>query len=67
MYIRSAYTEASTTPIEAMIAIACSASNAPSRIRNSPAKLAEPGIARVASAAIRNSTASIGARNAIPP
>ena len=39
----------------------------PSRIRNSPTKFDEPGIARFASATIRNSAASTGARNAIPP
>ena len=40
---------------------------APSRIRNSPTKFDEPGIASVASVTIRNRVASTGARNAIPP
>jgi hypothetical protein len=39
----------------------------PSRIRNSPTKFAEPGIASVASATMRNSRASTGARKARPP
>ena len=34
---------------------------------NSPMKFEEPGIASVASATIRSSAASTGARNAIPP
>ena len=50
-----------------MIAIASLVWNSPSRIRNSPTKFADPGIASVASATIRNSAASTGARNASPP
>ena len=34
---------------------------------NSPTKFEEPGIARFASVTIRDSVASTGARNAIPP
>ena len=64
---RSAYTLAMTTPANAMIAIASLAWNTPSRIRNSPTKLAEPGIASVASETIRKIDASTGALNAIPP
>ena len=41
-------------PLKAMIAIASFALKTPSRIRNSPTKFAEPGIASVASATIRN-------------
>jgi hypothetical protein len=67
MNIRSMYTEASATPVNAMIAITSLALKSPSRIRNSPAKLAEPGIASVARATIRNSDESTGARNATPP
>src|SRR3954464_2861281 len=36
-------------------------------MKNSPTKFEEPGIASVASAEIRNSAASTGARNAMPP
>ena len=39
----------------------------PSRMRNSPTKFEDPGIARLASATIRNSVASTGARKAMPP
>ncbi len=39
----------------------------PKRIRTSPTKLGEPGIASVAKPMIRNTAASIGVRNAIPP
>ena len=39
----------------------------PSRIRNSPTKFDEPGMARLASATIRNRVASTGARKAMPP
>ena len=53
--------------MKAITAIASLALNTPSRIRNSPTKLGEPGIARVASATMTNSDASTGARNAIPP
>ncbi len=55
MNSRSAYTLAITTPLNAMIAIASLALKTPSRIRNSPTKFDEPGIASVASATIRNS------------
>ncbi len=41
--------------------------NTPSRIRNSPMKFGDPGIASHANVTIRNSVASTGARNAIPP
>ena len=64
---RSAYTLAITTPLKAMIAITSFALKTPSRIRNSPTKLAEPGIASVANATIRKSVASTGARKARPP
>ncbi len=50
-----------------MIEIASFDWNTPSRMLNSPMKLAEPGIASVASVTIKNSAASTGARNAIPP
>ena len=53
--------------INMLIAIASLVLNAPNRIRNSPTKFAEPGIASVASATIRNSAASTGPRNASPP
>ena len=39
----------------------------PNRIRSSPTKLPEPGIASVASDMIKNSAASTGALNAMPP
>ncbi len=55
------------TPTEAMNAIAIFDWNVPSRIRNSPTKFGEPGIASHANATIKNSVASSGARNAIPP
>ena len=48
MNSRSAYTLANTTPVKAMIAIASFVLNTPSRIRNSPTKFDEPGIASVA-------------------
>ena len=67
MNTRSAYTAAPTTPTNAITEIASLDWNTPSRIRNSPMKFDEPGIASVASATIRNSAASTGARNAIPP
>ena len=67
MNSRRAYTLAITTPLKAMIAITSFALKTPSRIRNSPTKFDEPGIASVASETIRNSDASTGARNAIPP
>ncbi len=54
-------------PVDAMSAIASFASKTPSRIRNSPTKFAEPGIASVANVTIRNSDASTGARVAMPP
>jgi hypothetical protein len=53
--------------VKAMIAIAIFASKTPSRMRNSPTKLREPGIASVASATIEEQRASTGARNAMPP
>ena len=43
MNARSMYTEAIATPVEAMSANTSLALNTPSRIRNSPAKFAEPG------------------------
>ena len=49
------------------MAIASLALNTPSRIRNSPTKFADPGMASVASATIRNSVVSTGARMAMPP
>ncbi len=64
---RSAYTLAITTPLNAMIAIASFALKTPSRIKNSPTKFDEPGIASVASDTIRKMLASTGARNAMPP
>ena len=67
MNIRIAYTLARITPVEPITAIASFALKTPSRIRNSPTKFAEPGIASVARATIRNSAANTGARNAIPP
>ena len=42
-------------------------SKAPNRIRISPTKFGEPGIASVASVTIRKSAASTGARKAMPP
>ena len=53
--------------MEAISAIASLDSKTPNRIRNSPTKFAEPGIASVASVTIMNSVASTGARNAMPP
>ena len=44
----------STTPVKATIAMTSLALKTPSRIRNSPTKFDEPGIASVASATIRN-------------
>ena len=58
---------ASATPVKARSAIASFVWKSPSRIRNSPTKLAEPGIASVASATMRNSDPSTGPRNASPP
>jgi len=67
MKSRSAYTLAITTPLKAMTAITSLALKTPSRIRNSPTKFEEPGIASVAKATIRKIDASTGARKAMPP
>ena len=56
-----------TTPLKAMIAIAIFVWKTPSRIRNSPTKFDEPGIASVANVMIRKNVASTGARVAMPP
>ena len=61
------YTAASTAPALATSPKAIFVEKVPKRIRSSPMKLDEPGMASVASATIRNSPASTGARNAIPP
>ena len=45
------------TPIDAISAIASFELNTPSRMRNSPAKFADPGIASVASATSGDSAA----------
>jgi hypothetical protein len=64
---RIMYTPASTTPTLATRPYTSLSSKAPNRIRISPTKFAEPGIARVAKVTIRNSAASTGALKATPP
>ena len=56
-----------TTPVKATMAMTTLAWKTPSRMKNSPTKFDEPGIASFASATIRNIVASTGARKASPP